>query len=40
MNDFDIQKIISILSKMEKKDLDAGIAKAKEILDSKDFKKE
>ena len=38
MENLDMQKILSMLSKMDKKDLEAGIAKAKEILNSKDLK--
>ena len=38
-NNFDMQKILAILSKMDKKDLEAGIAKANEILNSKNLKK-
>ena len=36
MNNNDMQKIMSMLSKMDKKDLEAGIAKANAILNSKD----
>ena len=36
MNNMDMSKILSILSKMDKKDLENGIAKANEILNSKD----
>lgn len=36
MNNTDLQKIMSMLSKMDKKDLEAGIAKANAILQSKD----
>ncbi len=36
MNNMDINKILSVLSKMDKKDLEVGIAKANEILNSKD----
>ena len=32
MNNYDMQKIMAMLSKMDKKDLEAGIAKANEIL--------
>lgn len=35
-NNFDISKLMSMLSKMDKKDLEAGIAKANQILNSKD----
>ncbi|MDO5555704.1 MAG: hypothetical protein Q4G09_03350 [Clostridia bacterium] len=34
-NNFDMGKIMSMLSKMDKKDLEAGIAKANEILQTK-----
>lgn len=34
-NNFDIAKMMSILSKMDKKDLEAGIAKANQILQTK-----
>lgn len=36
MNNTDMEKIMSMLSKMDKKDLEAGIAKANAILNSKD----
>ncbi len=36
MNNSDMQKIMAMLSKMDKKDLEAGIAKANAILNSKD----
>lgn len=36
MNNADMQKIMALLSKMDKKDLEAGIAKANAILNSKD----
>lgn len=36
MNNMDMGKLLSILSKMDKKDLENGIAKANEILNSKD----
>ena len=36
MNNSDMQKIMSMLAKMDKKDLEAGIAKANAILNSKD----
>ena len=36
MNNTDMQKIMALLSKMDKKDLEAGIAKANAILQSKD----
>lgn len=32
MNNADMQKIMAMLAKMDKKDLEAGIAKANEIL--------
>ncbi len=35
MNSFDMAKIMSVLSKMDKKDLEEGIAKAQKILQSK-----
>lgn len=35
-NNFDMGKIMSMLSKMDKKDLEDGIAKANQILQSKD----
>jgi len=34
-NNFDIKKMMDILSKMDKKDLEAGIAKANQILQTK-----
>ena len=34
-NNFDMTQIMSILSKMDKKDLEAGIAKANQILQTK-----
>ena len=34
-NNLDIAKMISMLSKMDKKDLEAGLAKANQILQSK-----
>ena len=34
-NNFDMTKIMSMLSKMDKKDLEAGIAKANQILQTK-----
>ena len=34
-NNFDMAKIMSMLSKMDKKDLEAGIAKANQILQTK-----
>lgn len=36
MNNSDMQKIMAMLAKMDKKDLEAGIAKASSILNSKD----
>ena len=36
--DFDINKIMSMLSNMDKKDLEAGMAKASEFLQNKDNK--
>ena len=36
MNNADMEKIMTMLSKMDKKDLEAGIAKANAILNSKD----
>ena len=36
MNNFDMSKILSVLSKMDKKDLEEGIKKANEILNNKD----
>lgn len=36
MNNNDMEKIMAMLSKMDKKDLEAGIAKANAILNSKD----
>ena len=36
VNNMDMAKLMSILSKMDKKDLEAGIAKASKILNSKD----
>jgi len=35
MNKFDMNTIVSILSKMDKKDLEAGIAQANRILQNK-----
>jgi len=35
MNGFDMSKIMSLLSKMDKKDLEAGIKQANEILQNK-----
>lgn len=34
-NNFDMSKIIAMMSKMDKKDLEAGIAKANQILQTK-----
>ena len=36
MNNADMEKIMAMLSKMDKKDLEAGITKANAILNSKD----
>ena len=36
MNNFDMAKLMSLLSKMDKKDLEEGLAKASQILNSKD----
>lgn len=36
MNEFDMNKLMSMLSKMDKKDLEKGIAQASKILNSKD----
>lgn len=36
MNNADMEKIMAMLSKMDKKDLEAGLAKANAILNSKD----
>lgn len=36
MNNVDMEKIMAMLAKMDKKDLEAGIAKANAILNSKD----
>jgi len=38
-NNFDMAKLMNILSKMDKKDLEAGIAKANQILGFKDADK-
>lgn len=38
-NNFDMAKLMNMLSKMDKKDLEAGIAKANQILSSKDADK-
>ena len=35
-NNMDITKLMSMLSKMDKKDLEAGLAKASQMLSSKD----
>ena len=35
MNNFDMSKIMSMLSKMDKKDLEAGIKQANELLQNK-----
>ena len=36
MNNVDMAKLMSLLSKMDKKDLEEGLAKASQILNSKD----
>lgn len=36
MNDFDMNKLMSMLQKMDKKDLERGIQQASQILNSKD----
>lgn len=36
MNDFDMNKLMSMLQKMDKKDLEKGIQQASQILNSKD----
>lgn len=36
MNNFDISKILSMLGKMDKKDLEEGLKKANEILKNKE----
>ncbi len=36
MDNFDMSKLMSMLSKMDKKDLEKGIAQASQILNSKD----
>ncbi|MCI8397609.1 MAG: hypothetical protein HFJ52_08460 [Clostridia bacterium] len=36
MNEFDMNKLMSMLSKMDKKDIEKGIAQASKILNSKD----
>ena len=36
MNEFDMNKLMSMLSKMDKKDLEKGIEQASKILNSKD----
>jgi len=38
-NNFDMAKLMNMLSKMDKKDLEAGLAKANQILGSKDADK-
>jgi len=38
-NNFDMAKLMNMLSKMDKKDLEAGFAKANQILNSKDADK-
>lgn len=40
MSNFDMTKILSMLGKMDKKDLEAGIAKANEILKSQGIQTE
>ena len=35
MNNLDVNMLMKMLSKMDKKDLEAGLAKAQEILDQK-----
>lgn len=36
MNNFELNKLMSVLSKMDKKDLEKGIEKAQEVLKTKD----
>lgn len=36
MNNFEMNALLKMLSKMDKKDLEAGIAKAQEVLKNKD----
>ena len=36
MNEFDMNKLMSMLSKMDQKDIEKGIAQASKILNSKD----
>lgn len=36
MDNFDVNKIMNMLSKMDKKDLEKGIAQASQMLNSKD----
>ncbi len=36
MNNFDMNKLMDMISKMDKKELEQGIAKASQILSSKD----
>ena len=36
MNNFDMNKLMNMISKMDKKDLEKGLAQASEILNSKD----
>ena len=38
-NNFDMAKLMNMLSKMDKKDLEAGLAKVNQILGSKDADK-
>ncbi len=37
MNNFDMQKVMAMLSQMDKKDLEQGLAKASEILKNKEM---
>lgn len=37
MNNFDMQKLMSMLSQMDKKDLERGLAQASEILKNKEL---
>lgn len=36
MNDFDMNKLMSMISKMDKKDIEKGIAQVSQMLNSKD----
>lgn len=36
MNDFDMNKLMNMISKMDKKDLEKGIAQVSQMLNSKD----